>query len=875
MGAAPYAAIASEGQTAQSETAASTDEKVLGETESDSRMNEMYVYDGETFYEDGVSPYGRVAAGKINYTYWAIHEGAGFGDILEDGRKLDHLGIIMLKVGRNWKTAYCIHHNANLQGGHEYADVESYLTDTEKKALTGRALYNGFKFDGWTPDDDTVPDDADKGKYTATQVMVWMIEKGWYTYDKTNYSFTLSSKAVNTAKTICAKSDQSPAGSSYSYFNQLYAAMQRHDQMPSFVNADAAKVLTKNMGYDFNKKQYRLTISDENNILSECSISGAPEGLKVQKNGNQLILTSSLPLNQAVTLKIEKQSFQPETAITIWSDQDDKSYQQIGTYAEPNISTLTGYLKIATALSEVSAEKVWEDNDNKNQKRPEQVELKLYRGSKKHEKALLVQTITLNEKNNWKTAISDLPAFDTSGNRIFYTMEEKKVNGYEGSVQEKCPDDYHWQYIFKNTENTGSLKLLKKSSNPELTEENTCYSLEGAEYGVYEDAACTKSVGKLVTDQNGNSNVLTDLTEGTYYVKEIQRPKGYKMDGELYEVKVLRGDEKVLEVADTPVFSSVIWQIEKLAADAIRDPKRFPLTGTEFAIDFYPEYGVVDMDQKKPARSWVVQVTESISEGKIVYQTSLKEENLIKEKSDALFTDENGSSVMPLGTWMIRETAPASDYKLEGYVTDNEGRIISENPAEPTVIEIKDDNGEAVLMGIDGIGYKNPVWKVYNKLYPCSIQVIKSDAVGQPLSGVCFALMDEEQNQIAEGQTDQNGKLIFENLLPGRYKLIEIKTTDGQQLLKDPIDILLPLELTEEEIKNGKIDKTQCIYDEKSKVYKVYNRICEIGNSGGFALPLTGGTEKISDYFALMAGIVCFSLAAAWLIRKREKFGQH
>ena len=92
-----------------------------------------------------------------------------------------------------------------------------------------------------------------------------------------------------------------------------------------------------------------------------------------------------------------------------------------------------------------------------------------------------------------------LPAFDASGNHIFYTMEEKKVNGYEGSVQEKCSDEYHWQYIFKNTENTGSLKLFKKSSNPELTEGNECYSLEGAEYGVYEDEACTKSVGKLVT----------------------------------------------------------------------------------------------------------------------------------------------------------------------------------------------------------------------------------------------------------------------------------------------------------------------------------------------------------------------------------------
>ena len=214
VGVGTHAVIASTVQDAQSESVTSEDENVLVETNSAGPDDEIYVYDGETFYEDGVSPYARVAAGKINYTYWAIHGGADFGDILEDGRNLDHLGIIMLETGKNWKTAYCIHHNANLQGGHNYADVESYLTDTEKKELTGLALYNGFKFDGWTPDDDTVPDDADKGKYTATQVMVWIIEKGWYTYDKNNCSFIIQSKAVSVAKTICAKSDQSPSGSS-------------------------------------------------------------------------------------------------------------------------------------------------------------------------------------------------------------------------------------------------------------------------------------------------------------------------------------------------------------------------------------------------------------------------------------------------------------------------------------------------------------------------------------------------------------------------------------------------------------------------------------------------------------------------------------
>ena len=158
-------------------------EGIAGETftendvETETGIEDSYVYDGEVFSEVNEYSARAVTKGKIDYTYWAIHQGAGFGNILEDGRDLDHVGCIMLKVGNTWKTAYCVHHNADLKGGHEYADTASYLTDSNKKRLTGLALYYGFRFSGWNPDKKTVPGDSDKGKYTATQVMIWMIER--------------------------------------------------------------------------------------------------------------------------------------------------------------------------------------------------------------------------------------------------------------------------------------------------------------------------------------------------------------------------------------------------------------------------------------------------------------------------------------------------------------------------------------------------------------------------------------------------------------------------------------------------------------------------------------------------------------------------
>lgn len=69
--------------------------------------------------------------------------------------------------------------------------------------------------------------------------------------------------------------------------------------------------------------------------------------------------------------------------------------------------------------------------------------------------------------------------------------------------------------------NKGKMKLKKKSSNPGISENNPCYSLEGATYGVYTDSGCTQQVGTLTCNASGDSNEI-DIAPGTYYVKETK-----------------------------------------------------------------------------------------------------------------------------------------------------------------------------------------------------------------------------------------------------------------------------------------------------------------------------------------------------------------
>lgn len=847
------------------------------DVETETGIEDSYVYDGEVFSEVNEYSARAVTKGKIDYTYWAIHQGAGFGNILEDGRDLDHVGCIMLKVGNTWKTAYCVHHNADLKGGHEYADTASYLTDSNKKRLTGLALYYGFRFSGWNPDKKTVPGDSDKGKYTATQVMIWMIERGWYTYDANTYAFQLNTKAINAAKKICDKSDQSPAGSSYDYFKTIYSKMQTFGTVPSFTYRSENSAQVRNMGYDFQTNQYVLKLTDTNNVLSMYDVSEVPNGVTAQKTGNTLNLYSSVPITSAGVIKLSKKAFKAENAVTVWSDQTISGYQQIGTYKEPETADLNTYLKITAQSVTMTAEKVWNDSDNIYGKRPSELVVDLYRGQSKGDKAALVKTVILNAENAWQFTVSDLPQKDSAGGHIYYMFTERETAGYTAETAESAAGTRHWKFTFTNTLNIGHLQLLKKSSDEALTGGNPCYTLLNAEYGVYTDRNCTNSVGDLITDESGWSNTLTSLAAGTYYVKERKKPSGYRTDETVHEVMINKGETTVITLTDEPITSWGQFRIEKSASDGASVSDIIPLIGAEFTIDYYGETGVTkeNISDKVPLKTWVVAVKKTFDGQNTLYKAELEDTYLIAEKSDELFRDRMGKVVLPLGTIAIRETKAAEGYLLQGYVDDADGRRLNNYPGESVIINLADDGESASFWGEDGLKYSNPVLRVTNELHKCSIQIMKSSAEAKPLENVIFGLYDERRQKIMESQTSQDGRIIFSGLLPGKYWLKEEKTGNGQQLLKEPMEIVLPMVLTEQDVEKLKIDKSQLVYDENQQVFKMYDRIFEISNSGNLVLPMTGGDGLgLSDILFLAAALLLMIGVCLFVYRKGKTTAQ-
>ena len=97
-----------------------------------------------------------------------------------------------------------------------------------------------------------------------------------------------------------------------------------------------------------------------------------------------------------------------------------------------------------------------------------------------------------------------------------------------------------------------TVTLTKTSADVSITQGNSAYSLAGATYNVYKGTSGTGSVvATFTTDEAGHATLSTPLEDGTYSVKEVTPPKGYKLDTKVYTFTI-DGSDTFLSVEDEP-----------------------------------------------------------------------------------------------------------------------------------------------------------------------------------------------------------------------------------------------------------------------------------------------------------------------------------
>lgn len=378
-----------------------------------------------------------------------------------------------------------------------------------------------------------------------------------------------------------------------------------------------------------------------------------------------------------------------------------------------------------------------------------------------------VGTINENSRYDLRYPTCTLRVLDAStinGYRHVVFGFETNLHHFGGSTSQTVGTVF--ELAFK-VQSKGKLCIKKTSANPAITDNNPCYSLQGAEYGVYKTEADAKAdknkVNTLTIGKYDSSEKYKDwsneieLDEGTYYVKETKNPKGYALNNSVVSVVVKANESSWIgsngEFKDYPQSDPVSVVLGKVDKETNQNKPQgsASLAGAEFTVKYYK--GLYDSDPAKsgqiPARSWVLKTNEN---GFCDLRAS------DKVSGDDFFYDSNKNTTLPVGTITIQESkAPV------GYFINNEvfvRKITSSGNAERVET------------------FNMPT--VNEKVIKFNIKKVQA-GTSTPVSGAVF------RHTLPNGSTEDletngSGEITITGLASGTHKIKEIKSPDGYQL---------------------------------------------------------------------------------------------
>ena len=314
----------------------------------------------------------------------------------------------------------------------------------------------------------------------------------------------------------------------------------------------------------------------------------------------------------------------------------------------------------------------------------------------------------------------------------------------------------------------GKLSIMKKSANPEITDNNPCYELKGAEYGVYKTKAdATKDKNKVNTliigkyddtEKNKNWSNEIELEAGTYYGKETKAPKGYALNPKVVSVVIKAGKntwigEESNDFVDYPQSDPVSVVLGKVDKETNKNKPQgsASLEGAEFTVKYYK--GLYDEDPatkgQTPARTWVLKTDED---------GHCRLSDKFKVSGDNFYLTSKGEPTLPVGTMTIQETKAPTGYFI------NDKVFVQKIPSSGDAERVETYNQPEILEKVIKFNIKK-------------VQV----GTTIPVSGAVF-LHTKPDGTTESLTTDEKGEITITGLASGTHKIKEIKSPDGYQL---------------------------------------------------------------------------------------------
>ena len=469
-------------------------------------------------------PVSAASGDKVTITFDYCYDSAGNiikfqQTTVSDGYTVGTPGEELCKIFADGKEAYCIEPGHTLYSGNTLTESASTvwknLGSAKQKAINLALLYG-------KPGSGKSLSGTEDQKWIATQLIVWEFVSGCRS---TNEGY----KCTNTKfiDGICAGGANPGVKSVY---NAISKSLANYSTVPSFASAIASKAETYEMKYSDGK--YTLTLTDSNSTLSDFGFK-TTSGISVSKSGNKLTLTSTSPVNDAVTFNSAKSM--PSVGNTTLIPYGDASLQDVITGVENDADPIRAYFKVKTSSGNLKLVKISEDGNVAN------IEFTVKGDG-------YSKTVKTNSKGEFK--LTDL----VPGNYIVTEVTDSKYETQKSQTV-KVESGKTATVTFENVLKKGSLEVVKTS------EDNFN---EGVEFHLYGTSLSGVSIDLYATtNADGVAKFENVLVSGDkpYTLEEVNTADRYvvpktqrvviewnKATKKEVENKIIRGSIKGLKI---------------------------------------------------------------------------------------------------------------------------------------------------------------------------------------------------------------------------------------------------------------------------------------------------------------------------------------
>ena len=477
-----------------------------------------------------------------NTEFWWYHEDYGR---MSDKCSTSSAVYFKLSDGRIGFCTQCF--KDSVEGNYNPGGWYRWIDDTARAGIA-RILTYGAPNNGDTSDDGI----------KATALAIWDMAAGYYTVSGNLRGHGAAPFYSNTSGTIRAK------------YDEIMARVKRHGTIPSFSTRYASQVganQTITLTYDRTSGLYKGSATDTNGVLADFNFTFSISGLTFSKSGNTLNITATdaaaKQLSAGVTIKNRGHEVEVGTdSCTILASADYGTDKQLIIILDDPIDPVPCYFKLLAVNPTGDIEITKHTSSGSS--------LSGWKFEVFTDAACTNRVATATSGTDGKAKVTGLVA------GTYYVREVDESGtypwwGYDPSVKTVTVTEGGTATVSFTNTLLGDFVIRKHT--------NTGENLAGWQFGIYSDAAMTKLVKTIATNEKGLA-YSGYLTSAQYYVKEVDdgNHPGWTLAA-AFNVTVYGGKDTYVDVTNVQQFGAI--RLYKSSSQGLE------MSGVQFRLEIF------------------------------------------------------------------------------------------------------------------------------------------------------------------------------------------------------------------------------------------------------------------------------------------------